>query len=60
MNTGRSTTKTGLLTATSVNYEKSNTLVSGLTEKELLTSFDFSHNEKKKKSDKQQLLIHLQ
>lgn len=57
---GRPATKTDLLTAAAANYEKLNTLVSGLTEKELLTSFDFLHNEKKKKSDKQQLLIHLQ
>ena len=57
---GRPTTKADLMTAATNNYKKLNVLVSGLTEKELLTSFDFSHNEKKKKSDKQQLLIHLQ
>lgn len=39
---GRPTTKTDLLTAAATNYEKLNTLVSGLTEKELSTPFDFS------------------
>ncbi len=45
----RPTTKTDLLTAAAANYEKLNALVSGLTEKELSTSFDFSHDEKRKR-----------
>ncbi|MCI9417434.1 MAG: ClbS/DfsB family four-helix bundle protein [Eubacterium sp.] len=61
----RPTTKTDLLTAAAANYEKLNALVSGLTEKELSTSFDFSHDEKKKeahwKRDKnlRDIFIHL-
>ena len=47
---GRPTAKTDLLTAATANYEKLNTLVSELTEKELSTSFDFS--EKKYKENK--------
>mgnify|MGYP000246624097 FL=1 len=46
---GRPTAKTDLLTAATANYEKLNTLVSELTEKELSTSFDFSGDEKRKK-----------
>lgn len=46
---GRPTTKTDLLTAAAANYEKLNTLVSGLTEKELSTPFDFSGDEKRRK-----------
>lgn len=46
---GRPTAKTDLLTAATANYEKLNTLVSELTEKELSTSFDFSGGEKRKK-----------
>ena len=49
MNMGRPTAKTDLLTAATANYEKLNTLVSELTEKELSTSFDFSGDEKRKK-----------
>lgn len=45
----RPTTKTDLLTAAAANYEKLNTLVSGLTEKELSMPFDFSGDEKRKK-----------
>ena len=62
---GRPTTKTDLLTAAIANYEKLNSLISGLTEKELSTSFDFSSDEKKKeahwKRDKnlRDVLIHL-
>ena len=62
---GRPTTKTDLLTDAAANYEKLNILVSGLTEKELSTSFDFSHDEKKKgahwKRDKnlRNIFIHL-
>ena len=47
---GRPTTKTDLLTAAANNYEKLNILVSGLTEKELSTSFDFSSDDKKKEA----------
>ena len=50
MNMGRPTTKTDLLIAAAANYEKLNTLVSDLTEKELSTPFDFSHDEKKKEA----------
>lgn len=62
---GRPTTKTNLLTAAASNYEKLNALVSGLTEKELSTPFDFSGDEKKKevhwKRDKnlRDIFIHL-
>ncbi len=47
---GRPTTKTALLTAATANYEKLNALVSGLTEQELRTPFDFSGDEKKKEA----------
>ena len=62
---GRPTTKKDLLTAAAANYEKLNVLISGLTEKELETAFDFSEDEKKKeahwKRDKnlRDILIHL-
>ena len=62
---GRPTTKTDLLTASAVNYEKLNTFISELTEEELSTPFDFSGDEKKKeahwKRDKnlRDVLIHL-
>ena len=65
MNMGRPTTKTDLLKAATANYEKLNALISGLTEKELSTFFDFSSDEKKKEShwkrDKnlRDVLIHL-
>ncbi|MCI8417259.1 MAG: ClbS/DfsB family four-helix bundle protein [Lachnospiraceae bacterium] len=47
---GRPTTKTDLLTAAAGNYEKLQDLISGLTEKELATPFDFSGDEKKKEA----------
>lgn len=62
---GRPTTKTDLLTAATVNYEKLNALISGMTEEELGTPFDFSNDVKKKeahwKRDKnlRDILIHL-
>lgn len=62
---GRPTTKTDLLTAAEVNYEKLNTLISDLTEQELSAPFDFSNDVKKKeahwKRDKnlRDVLIHL-
>ncbi|RKI41073.1 DfsB family protein [bacterium D16-51] len=62
---GRPATKTDLLTAAADNYEKLNVLISGLTEQELSTSFDFSGDVKKKeahwKRDKnlRDILIHL-
>ncbi len=62
---GRPTTKTDLLAAAAVNYEKMNALISGLTEKEGSTPFDFSRDEKKKeahwKRDRnlRDVLIHL-
>ena len=46
----RPTTKADLITAASNNYKKLNTLISGLTEKELSTIFDFTDDEKKKES----------
>lgn len=61
----RPTSKTDLLNAAATNYEKLNTLISELTEKELSTSFDFSNDLKKKevhwKRDKnlRDVLIHL-
>lgn len=61
----RPTTKSDLLNAATENYEKLNTLISELTEKELSTPFDFSGDEKKKeahwKRDKnlRDVLIHL-
>lgn len=62
---GRPTTKTDLMIAAANNYEKMNALISGLTEKELSTPFDFTGDEKKKeahwKRDKnlRDVLIHL-
>lgn len=62
---GRPTTKTDLLTAAAENYEKLNSLMNGLTEKELATPFDFSGDDKKKEAhwnrDKnlRDVLIHL-
>ena len=47
---GRPTTKADLLTAAAANYEKLNAFISGLTEKELETPFDFSGAEKKKEA----------
>lgn len=61
----RPTTKADLMTAATDNYKKLNTLISGLTEKELSTTFDFTDDEKKKeahwKRDKnlRDILIHL-
>jgi len=62
---GRPASKEDLLTAAAANYEKLNVLISGLSEKELSTPFDFSGDEKKKeahwKRDKnlRDVLIHL-
>ena len=62
---GRPKTKTDLLIAAAANFEKLNALISGLTDQELSTSFDFSGDEKKKeahwKRDKnlRDILIHL-
>lgn len=62
---GRPTTKADLLTAAATNYEKLNTLISGLTRREMTTPFDFSGDVKKKeahwKRDKnlRDILIHL-
>lgn len=46
---GRPTTKTDLLTAATTNYEKLNKLISGMTEKELSTPFDFQMMRKRKR-----------
>ncbi len=62
---GRPTTKSDLLDVAAGNYEKMNTLISSLTEKELSKPFDFSGDEKKKeahwKRDKnlRDIFIHL-
>lgn len=61
----RPTTKADLLTAATTNYEKLNSLILGLTDQELSTSFDFSGDAKKKeahwKRDKnlRDIIIHL-
>lgn len=61
----RPTTKADLLTAATDQYEKLNTLISNLTEKELSTDFNFADDEKKKeahwKRDRnlRDILIHL-
>ena len=61
----RPTSKSDLMTAAADNYRKLNTLIDGLTEKELTTEFDFAADEKKKeahwKRDKnlRDVLIHL-
>ncbi len=62
---GRPVTKADLMGAAEHNYGKLNTIISGLTEKELSTEFDFSGDEKKKEAhwrrDKnlRDILIHL-
>ncbi len=62
---GRPTTKTELLTAAAANFEKLNTLISGLTQKEMETPFDFSQDQKKKEAhwkrdqNLRDILIHL-
>ena len=61
----RPQTKEGLLIAAKENFEKLNTLISKMSDKELTTPFDFSKDEKKKeahwKRDKnlRDILIHL-
>ena len=61
----RPQTKEGLLIAAKENFEKLNTLISKMSDKELTTPFDFSKNEKKKdahwKRDKnlRDVLLHL-
>lgn len=61
----RPRTKTDLLTAATSNYEKLSTLIIGLTEIELSTSFDFLGDEKKKEAhwkrdlNLRDVLIHL-
>lgn len=61
----RPTTKAELMTAAAGNYKNLNALISGLTEQELSTAFDFSADEKKKEAhwarDKnlRDILIHL-
>lgn len=62
---GRPTTKAGLMIAATDNYRKLNTLIAGLTEKELTTDFDFAADEKKKEAhwrrdrNLRDVLIHL-
>lgn len=46
----RPTTKAGLMIATTENYRKLSTFISGLTEKKLSTDFDFSADEKRKEA----------
>ncbi len=61
----RPTTKSDLMSAAATNYKKLNDIISGLTEEELSTPFDFSADEKKKEAhwrrDKnlRDVLIHL-
>lgn len=65
MKMGRPTTKTDLIAAATRDFEKLNALIVSLTEKELATPLDFSHDEKKHeahwKRDKnlRDILIHL-
>jgi hypothetical protein len=62
---GRATTKSDLIAAAISNYEKLNSLISELTEKELSTTFDFTTDDKKQEAhwgrDKnlRDVLIHL-
>ena len=62
---GRPTTKADLLTAAIDCYNQMNTLISSLSEKELLTAFDFSKDKNKKEAhwardkDLRDILIHL-
>ena len=61
----RPTSKTDLTAAAAENYQKLNTLIAGLTEKELAVEFDFSADEKKKEAhwkrdqNLRDVLIHL-
>jgi len=62
MNMGRPVTKTELLNAAAVNYEKMNELISGLTEKELSTPFDFPNKKEahwKRDRNLRDILVHL-
>lgn len=62
---GRPSSKTDLINAAAINYDKMNVMISNLTETELSMPFDFSDDEKKKeahwKRDKnlRDILIHL-
>lgn len=47
---GRATTKIDLINGANNNFEKLNTLIDSMTEKEFLTIFDFSKDEKKKEA----------
>lgn len=47
---GRATTKKDLITSANDNFEKLNKMISSMENKELLTDFDFSKDEKKKES----------
>ena len=64
-NMGRPTTKADLQTAAANRYEQLNALISGLTEKELSTVFDFTGDENKKEAhwkrdqNLRDVLIHL-
>ena len=46
----RPTSKTDLMQASAVNWQKLNDFVAGMTEAELSTPFDFSADEKKKEA----------
>lgn len=62
---GRPTTKSDLISTANANFQEMNQFISSMTEKELSTPFDFSHDDKKKeahwKRDKnlRDILIHL-
>lgn len=65
LNMSRPRTKTDLLATATSNYEKLNTIIIGLTENEISTSFDFLGDEKKKEAhwkrdlNLRDVLIHL-
>ncbi len=65
LNMSRPRTKTDLLATATSNYEKLSTIIIGLTEKEISTSFDFLGDEKKKEAhwkrdlNLRDVLIHL-
>ena len=65
LNMSRPRTKTDLIATATSNYEKLNTIIIGLTEKEISTSFDFLGDEKKKEAhwkrdlNLRDVLIHL-
>lgn len=47
---GRPTTKADLISAANENYDKLNSLINSMTEKELTTPFNFEGDDKKKEA----------